>query len=213
MRMAAEIELFTSIVTENKKDAKYNAYILIAGCGKTAHEFKLLKENNFKHIVAIDPQLSEEGDDLLRCSLEELSVNYYGQFDYIFSYHVLEHTQDPRDHLMSMKKYLKIDGHIFLGIPNKNRIFGYLGGNATLKEKFIWNIIDYGYRLKNKFENYYGAHAGFTEDELEKMFDTLFTYENISMKYYAIKYKGLKNKILTYRRLRPSIYYMLKNAN
>ena len=35
-------------------------------------------------------------------------------------------------------------------------------------DRIKWNINDYKYRLRGKFENKFGAHAGFTEKEFIK---------------------------------------------
>jgi hypothetical protein len=112
-----------------------------------------------------------------------------------------------------MFNFLKKKGAIFIGTPNKDRILGYIGGKANIKQKIWWNIMDYKYRILNKFENKYGAHAGFSKIELEKLFAKFpFEVENISGKYYSTKYKGLIRTILKLKRVQPAIYIWLNKC-
>ena len=53
-------------------------------------------------------------------------------------------------------------------------MIGYIGSRATLREKVRWNLADWKMRLKGRFRNEYGAHAGFTEAELDAMIRPYF---------------------------------------
>ena len=54
-----------------------------------------------------------------------------------------------------------------MGVPNKSRLGGYLGSfEATAWQKAKWNAMDWGARLRGKFKNESGAHAGFCRTEL-----------------------------------------------
>jgi SAM-dependent methyltransferase len=98
-------------------------------------------------------------------------------FSIIYSYHVLEHIQDPIQALNEFRRLLVSGGILFIGFPNKNRLFSYFGTSqkASFLDKVFWNLNDYKNRLTNKFENRYGSHAGFTEKEFLNFTSNLFT--------------------------------------
>jgi SAM-dependent methyltransferase len=88
-------------------------------------------------------------------------------FSLIYSYHVLEHVRDHLAVLNELKRVLKPGCVLFIGFPNKNRIVSYIGTSQKVStlNRVKWNLTDYIYRLRGRFENKYGAHAGFIEKE------------------------------------------------
>jgi len=87
-------------------------------------------------------------------------------FDFIYSYHVIEHISDFEKAFQKINRVIKKCSLFYIGVPNKNRILGYIDGNSTLREKVSWNVEDYKARFRGKFENKFGAHAGFAIEEL-----------------------------------------------
>lgn len=115
-------------------------------------------------------------------------------FSLVYSYHVLEHVGDPVAVLQEFKRVLCTRGVLFVGFPNKNRLFSYFGTSqrASLLEKIKWNLSDYGYRLKGRFENKYGAHAGFSQKEFLKISEDFFSEVHaVRDEYMLIKYSRL----------------------
>jgi ubiquinone/menaquinone biosynthesis C-methylase UbiE len=137
-------------------------------------------------------------------------------FDFVYSYHALEHIDNPIKALMEIKRVLKENGEYFIGTPNRLRLIGYLGSkNATLNQKIIWNISDWKAKFGSKFKNEYGAHAGFSAKELENLLKNIFTNNtDVSDIYYLKIYhkKKMFVKLLTNSYLSqiayPGVYFM-----
>jgi len=188
-------------ILNNKSKTYSTGKMLVAGCGDGT-EAKIMK-STFKHqIYGVDislkeDDLSDENCMLFRQDLGKLSFseNY---FDFIYSYHVLEHVPDPLKVLQELHRVLKPGCSLFIGFPNKNRIVGYIGAhnNVTWKEKLVWNLKDYRDRLKGKFENKHGAHAGFTQKEFllsaGNIYNEIIPVRN---EYMELKYFRKKNII------------------
>jgi hypothetical protein len=89
-------------------------------------------------------------------------------------------------------------GLLFIGFPNKNRLFSYIGTSqkVSLIEKIRWNYNDYIYRFKGRFENIYGAHAGFVDAEFtieaRNIFKAVIPVRN---EYMLIKYFSMEKLI------------------
>src|ERR1700754_1408990 len=78
-------------------------------------------------------------------------------FDFIFSYHALEHIDDPAKALQEMRRVMKPDAGFWIGTPNRSRMVGYIGGkNTSFGEKVRWNLLDWRMRLTGKFRNEFG---------------------------------------------------------
>jgi ubiquinone/menaquinone biosynthesis C-methylase UbiE len=112
----------------------------------------------------------------------------------IYSYHVLEHVADPSVVLGELNRVLKPGGALFIGFPNKNRLLSYIGTSqkASALEKLKWNVNDYWFKLQGKFENRYGAHAGFSEAEFLSMARAVFSSVHpVRDRYMLYKYSGI----------------------
>ena len=112
-----------------------------------------------------------------------------GLFDFVYSYHALEHIPHPELAIAEVARVLTPTGEFFCGTPNRHRLLGYVGGRATPWEKISWNLHDYARRLEGRFHNQYGAHAGFTRRELKAILTQRFAVvEDASWTYFVTKY-------------------------
>jgi SAM-dependent methyltransferase len=137
-----------------------------------------------------------------------------GLFSLIYSYHVLEHVQDHLSVLKELKRVLKPGGILFIGFPNKNRIVSYIGTSQKIStfDRIKWNITDYGYRLMGRFENKYGAHAGFAEKEFEMTAAGMFAaVHSVRGEYMLCKYPRHASLIRLFIRSRLGEYVFPSN--
>lgn len=110
-------------------------------------------------------------------------------FDFIYSYHVLEHIPRYRDALSEMNRVLSTGGGLWIGTPNRARLIGYVGNKATLRQAIRWNVADWRARLRGRFRNELGAHAGFTRRELGAELRAVFSQiEDATLDYYLAIY-------------------------
>lgn len=111
------------------------------------------------------------------------------EFDFIYSYHVLEHIPRYRDALAEMNRVLKQGGGLWIGTPNRSRLVGYIGSKVPLKKAIAWNAADWNARLRGKFRNELGAHAGFTLRELGGELRAVFSQiKDATLDYYLAIY-------------------------
>ncbi len=167
--------------------------LLVVGCG-TGIEAAILSIVMKVNVVGVD--LCEIFDleaskvaELIHCDASSLPFDD-GTFDFIYCYHVLEHMNDPAASLKEMRRVLRNGGGWLIGTPNKSRIIGYIGSkDTTLANKIRWNVDDWIARLKGKFRNEDGAHAGFTSDELGGILSKVFSQqESCTSEYYRYLY-------------------------
>jgi SAM-dependent methyltransferase len=137
-------------------------------------------------------------------------------FDLVYSYHALEHIPRYRTALSEMRRVLAEDGHYCVGTPNRLRLIGYLGSKDTsLAQKFLWNANDWSARLRGRFRNEYGAHAGFSPEELSTELGNVFSSaDDTTLQYYIEVYPG-KARLIDFvcrvgiqRFLFPSAYFI-----
>ncbi len=156
--------------------------ILIAGCGD-GHEAVAFHKVFSIPVVGIDVNLPKSNViesneiNLLKGNLKQLPFEER-QFSFIYCYHVLEHVDDPISVLKELNRVLCDNGTIFIGFPNRNRLLpSYFSTHHKIKiAKIIqYNIRDYWHRITGKFNNEFGAHAGFTEREFLKMSTPIFS--------------------------------------
>jgi SAM-dependent methyltransferase len=137
------------------------------------------------------------------------------EFDFIYSYHVLEHIPRYRDALSEMNRVLAKGGGLWIGTPNRARLVGYIGSNVSMRKMLEWNAIDWKARLKGRFRNELGAHAGFTLSELGGELRAVFSrIDDATLDYYLAQYP---HRARTVRMLHssglgtfafPSIYFV-----
>lgn len=192
--------------------------LLVVGCG-SGTEAAILAQQLNASVTGID--LQEEFDLVASeyCQLtkgDAMSLELEsGSFDFVFSYHALEHIDDPVKALSEMRRVLRDDGGFWIGTPNKSRLVGYIGGkNARLSEKLRWNLGDWRMRLAGRFENRFGAHAGFTRSELRDLLSSIFTnVDDRTYDYFAKVYSGKLRLIRMIEslglsnRVYPSVYF------
>ena len=171
--------------------------LLVVGCGDGT-EAAILASKLRTKVVGIDvsdsfdPAASTMADlrtgDAMQLEFPDES------FDFVFSYHALEHISDPNRALREMHRVLKSGGGFWIGTPNRTRVVGYIGAKeGTLAEKIRWNLSDYRARLRGKFRNEFGAHAGFSSAELSSMLTPVFSsVTDVSKIYFTTVYPSLR---------------------
>ncbi|HOJ61448.1 MAG TPA: class I SAM-dependent methyltransferase [bacterium] len=192
--------------------------VLVIGCG-SGMEAAILAQQLGAHVVGIDV---EDAFDPEARTIAELRVGDAASldfadssFDFVYSYHTLEHIHQPMPALQEMRRVLRDGGAFWIGTPNRHRLLGYLGSKtATTKEKIWWNFVDWKMRLQGRFHNEHGAHAGFSVMELQSMLQQVFSHvKEMTNAYYEEIYHtrlGLV-KALEFTRLShilfPAIYF------
>lgn len=201
--------------------------ILVAGAG-TGYEAVLINQEFQLKTIGVDLNIDlnnsfPESSDLLfqRQDLTALAFDA-NTFNLVYCYHVLEHVADHLAVLKEIHRVLRPGGVLFIGFPNKNRLISYMGTSqkASGLDKIKWNINDYIYRLQGKFENKYGAHAGFAEKEFIKDASCVFeTIDPVRNRYMFLKYPNLSAFISFFIKIRleefifPSNYFICLKRN
>jgi SAM-dependent methyltransferase len=134
-------------------------------------------------------------------------------FDFVYSFHALEHIPNKYRALAEMRRVLRPGGGYLIGTPNKTRLVGYINSSVPIGTRVRWNLNDYRFRLSGRWANEKGAHAGFSGPELVSLCQTAFgTSEDISDEYYGLCYPG-KARVLSvlrqtrlYRIVYPCVY-------
>ena len=117
-------------------------------------------------------------------------------FDFLFSFHAIEHIAELDAAFAEMRRVLKPSGAFCIGTPNKKRLIGYMGVASTFRHKLLWNLEDWGMRLKGRWENHLGAHAGFVDSELLAMCQQAFgDGANVTDAYYRRLYRSRSSLI------------------
>jgi SAM-dependent methyltransferase len=166
--------------------------MLVVGCGngREAHALAASLGCNVTGIDLrdqFDPRATAEVR-LLRADATALPFDT-ATFDFVYSYHVLEHIPCYRDALSEMNRVLAQGGGLWIGTPNRTRLVGYIGGNATLRHAIEWNLADWSARLHGRFRNELGAHAGFTLRELGDELRAFFScIDEATLDYYLAIY-------------------------
>jgi ubiquinone/menaquinone biosynthesis C-methylase UbiE len=193
--------------------------LLVVGCGSGVEAAILARELGAE-VVGVDldssfDSVAAAAVDLRRGDATCLDFAN-GSFDFVFSYHALEHIPGYSKALAEMERVLSKGGAYCVGTPNRLRLLGYLGSkNATWREKIAWNLADWKARLLGRFRNEYGAHAGFSSGELKASLAKVFDQaEEITLSYYLRVYQGyaiwvsLLDKLGLGRFLFPSVYFV-----
>lgn len=137
-------------------------------------------------------------------------------FDFVFSYHALEHIPAHEKALAEMARVLSPRGMYCVGTPNRLRLVGYLGSkDATWRQKIAWNLADCKAKLLGRFRNEDGAHAGFSSRELRALLARAFARaEEITLPYYQRVYRRHASWVSLIGRaglgpfVFPSVYFM-----
>lgn len=192
--------------------------ILVVGCG-TGIEAAVLAQRLQTHVtgIDIDPQFDKEASEVADLQLGDATCMDFddASFDFVYSYHVLEHIPDYQAALREIRRVLKPGGGYMIGTPNRTRLIGYLGSEGTaLIKKIEWNLADWSAKMRGKFRNEFGAHAGYSLDELHDELTQIFTTAvSITSKYYFEVYSDkqlLVSALLrtgTARWFFPAVYF------
>ena len=178
--------------------------LLVTGCG-TGIEAAILSQRLDTQVVGVDlpefgttlnldPQYAGmETVDLQVGDAENLAFED-ASFDFVYSFHAIEHFAHYKKALQELKRVLKPGGGCFVGTPNKHRWFAYFGakeGKLTFRKKITRNLDDYRYRLLGRFENELGAHAGFYAEQLGPELEELLGHaEDVTNEYFLRKFSG-----------------------
>jgi SAM-dependent methyltransferase len=171
--------------------------LLVVGCG-TGREAGVLARYFDIDTIGIDIGHEYEFDreNATPAKLEIMDAHALKfpdkHFDIVYSFHALEHMTDPQLVLREMARVLKPNGTFILGTPNKARLVGYLGSGTARRNKLKWNLADWAARLRGKWHNEAGAHAGFTQRELLSLTSASFDAKSIliSDDYYSELYNA-----------------------
>lgn len=192
--------------------------LLVVGCGDGT-EAAILAQTLRARVTGID--LSAEFDPVASayCELrtgDAMALDFGpNEFDFVFSYHALEHIDDPAKALAEIRRVLRGDGGFWIGTPNRSRLVGYIGGkNTSLLQKFRWNIEDWRMRLAGRFENRFGAHAGFTKTELRTLLSAAFSSVDDRTYDYFLRIYSRRRRMIRLiqssglsERIYPSVYF------
>jgi ubiquinone/menaquinone biosynthesis C-methylase UbiE len=210
-------ELVAGIISDNV--AIKPTRILVVGCG-TGVEAAILARKLETDVIGIDVEDNFDPESARQAELkieDAMSLSFEdNSFDFVYSYHALEHIPDPVLALAEMKRVLNDGGGYWIGTPNRLRIIGYLGSKtATPGQKIKWNLIDWKAKLAGRFRNELGAHAGYSPSELSSMLENVFSNtKDVTNTYYHVLY-GRHIKVLRLLELSglstflyPSVYFM-----
>jgi SAM-dependent methyltransferase len=193
--------------------------LLVVGCGP-GKEAAVLAAALGTEVVGIDlhavfdPQAAAAVElrkgDATRLEFADQS------FDFVYSFHVLEHIPDCTGALVEMRRVLAEGGAYCIGTPNRLRWVGYLGSqDTTWRERLAWNVADWKAKACGRFRNEFGAHAGFSPAELKKMLEEVFgEAAEITFRYYFGVYRrhaalvNLLGRSGLDRFLFPAVYFM-----
>lgn len=166
--------------------------MLVVGCGngREAHALAASLRCNVTGIDLcdqFDPRAAAEVR-LQRADATALPFDK-GTFDFVYSYHVLEHIPRYRDALSEMNRVLAQGGGLWIGTPNRTRLIGYVGSPVPWLHAIRWNAADWSARLQGRFRNELGAHAGFTLQELGGELRSFFgSVDEATLEYYLAIY-------------------------
>jgi ubiquinone/menaquinone biosynthesis C-methylase UbiE len=193
--------------------------LLVVGCGDGV-EAAILASKLGAKVTGID---TVENFDRYASTLADLRIGDAMRlefedesFDFVYSYHALEHITDPGLALREMHRVLRKGGGFWIGTPNRTRLVGYIGAKeGSVADRLRWNLSDYRARLAGKFRNEYGAHAGFSSGELRSMLSAVFSeVREVTQIYFLTIYASLgwvvrAIGIPPFSRIAfPSVYFM-----
>lgn len=212
-----ELTLFkTNSFIKVRKEKQTPDNILVVGCGD-GNEVACLSEV-FPTSTVYGIDIDAKAVSFNRCFIEAGDAQNLrfknSEFDLIYSYHVIEHITDPGKAISEMSRVLREKGDLLIGTPNRNRLLGYMSGKASLFEKIKWNLRDLRDKLRGRFRNELGAHAGYSHKEMKEMLRKHFSEVNdVTRQYYEEIYNNKKSFVRMIYRLGlqnvlfPAVYY------
>lgn len=139
---------------------------LVIGCGNGDEVVYLRRAFPEVHVAGFDLEerftgLARSEADLFLADVKALPFPPES-FDFAMAIHSLEHVGDPLVALAEVARVLRPGAWFYVGVPNRTRLLGYVGSfDATFWQKIAWNVLDYSNRIRGRFKNELGAHAGF----------------------------------------------------
>jgi SAM-dependent methyltransferase len=167
---------------------------LVIGCGNGNEVAYLAGSLAGARVVGFDVEAKFSAAALKRGGLLRADVKRLPfrpeSFDFAVAIHSLEHVGNPLEAMAEIARVMRPGGWFYLGVPNRTRVLGYVGSfDATLWQKVAWNAMDYSSRLRGRFKNEMGAHAGFDRTELERLLHGNFEdVEFLTENYLRFKY-------------------------
>lgn len=193
--------------------------LLVVGCGRGT-EAAVLAQHLGASVTGIDIVSNFDARAGLLADLRQGDATQMQfddeSFDFVYSFHALEHIPDFRAALHEIRRVLRPGGGWMIGTPNRDRIIGYLGSkDASIIAKLRWNFVDWNAKLKGQFRNEFGAHAGYTKEELRNELTQEFSQvDDITLDYYLGVYSKKRHLIEVAVRvgaapwLFPCIYFL-----
>ncbi len=176
---------FARIVLERLRDVPIKS-VLVVGCGDGA-EAQVLGDFFGCRVTAIDlADKFEPRDGVEFLRMDARAMTFAAEsFDLVYSFHALEHIVPPEPVIAGIRRVLKRGMPFCLGTPNRHRMVGYVGSaDASFAEKIRWNLADWRARAAGRFKNEFGAHAGFTKQELFELASPIGPTAIVSDEYY-----------------------------
>jgi SAM-dependent methyltransferase len=190
---AAKTEVLLDLVRQRL--LRRPSRILVVGCG-TGLEAGILARGLHAETSGIDigMEFAFDHEAARPATLQIMDAQALefedGAFDLVYSFHALEHIPDFRRALSEMSRVLRPGATYCIGTPNKARLLGYLGSSLSVSEKIYWNACDISMRLRGRWSNELGAHAGFYAHELVDYCLACFgDAEEITDQYYLSLYR------------------------
>jgi SAM-dependent methyltransferase len=212
-----KFESLLDIIVDRYTQAFTNA--LVVGCG-TGREAIFLSQRLGCDVQGIDITgafFETPPNSRVRLSVMDICKTDFesASFDFLYSFHALEHIPDLDTALDEMRRLLKPGGIFCIGTPNKARIVGSVGTREPLNVKILSNLHDWKMRLTNRWDNALGAHAGFTRQDLQQICTKAFGESiDITDEYYRRLYASRSGAIETIIKLRlgnlifPGVYVL-----
>jgi SAM-dependent methyltransferase len=190
--------------------------ILVVGCGSGDDAAALARYFGCRvTAIDLDDYFARRNEDLVDFrQMDARNMRFpAASFDFVYSFHALEHIPRPELALAEIWRVLCAGGFYCIGTPNRSRAAGYIGvASCSLRSKIQSNLSDWRQRLLGRFRNECGAHAGFAARELTALCSTIGRGTNISDEYYQRLYAHRGRWISAIIRLRlqavawPSVY-------
>ena len=168
-----------------------NISFLDVGTGEGKALIEGLKRNwNVTGIDIVDNRIEEaKSENINFITANFLEYNFpVNHFDFIYFDSVLEHVINPLEYLHKIKKILKENGIVYVGIPNEDSLFNYV-------RKFIFYLIgrkNISVKIK-PFDSPYHV-IGFNKKSLSHIFNKT-NLSVIYMRNFGRKFDFLGHKI------------------
>ncbi len=169
---------------------------LVVGCGLGDEVVFLQRAMVGARVVGFDIEAHFSSQaraeaDLLLADVKRLPFAP-SSFDFAVAIHSMEHVGNPETAFAEVARVLRPGAWFYVGVPNRTRLLGYVGSfDATLWQKLAWNVMDYSNRIRGRFKNELGAHAGFDRKEMDHLLKSDFEgIEFLTEKYLHFKYDG-----------------------